>query len=131
MDGHPTRPDRHRPGLPDSEGRSKYVASSAVLISIGGILGGVVGGNVAHYLKFLKDAPIVVGPFLWTNFHGCFALSWLARIVAVLLLIGMPDPGSTPMRRVLRHISINVYNNVVPRLFMPLRIFGWGRRRRK
>jgi len=118
-------------GFSDGEGRSKYVASSAVLISIGGIVGGLVGGNVAHYLKFLEDAPIVVGPFLWTNFHGCFALSWGARIVAVLLLIGMPDPGSTPVRHVLRHISINVYNSVAPRLFMPLRVFGWAKRRRK
>ena len=114
-------------GFADGHGRSKYVAASAVLISLGGILGGITGGIVAGSLHFLQEAPIVVGPFLWNNWHATFLLSVFARILTLIWVARMPDPGSRKIRDLMRHVSYNVYNNVATRLFYPLRIFGWGR----
>jgi len=113
-------------GFADGRGRSKYVAASAALLGIAGTLGGVVAGTVAAGLKHLQDAPL--GPFLWNNWHAVFAISLLARMMAVLWLIRMPDPGSRPFRHMVRLMGANVYNAVTPRLFYRLRVFGWGRR---
>ncbi len=114
-------------GFAGGHGRSKYVAASAVLISLGGILGGITGGLVAGSLHFLQESPIVVGPFLWNNWHATFLLSIFARILTVIWVARMPDPGSRKVRDLMRHVSYNVYNNVATRLFYPLRVFGWGR----
>jgi hypothetical protein len=64
----------------DGPGRSKYVAASAVLIGIGGTLGGLAGGLVAQNLEFLQSNPL--GPFLWNNWHATFVISLLARVAA-------------------------------------------------
>ncbi len=116
-------------GFSDGQGRSKFVAASAVLMSLGGVVGGIVGGSVAQSLQFLQAEPIVVGPFLWNNWHATFLLSGVFRIAAIGWLIGMPDPGAGRVRDMLRTMRGNVYNAVAPRLFYPIRVFGWGRRR--
>jgi len=116
-------------GFSDGPGRSKYVAASAVLISMGGVAGGLAGGLLTQSLRsihYLEGAP--VGPFQWNNWHAAFALSLLARIVGVALLINMPDPGAGRVRDLMRLMGTNVYNAVAPRLFYPLRIVGWRRR---
>jgi len=118
-------------GFSDSKGRSKYVAAAGVLIGVGGVLGGLVGGAVADALDFLQAEPIVFGAFLWNNWHATFALSLAARIIALLLLIHMPDPGSGKVREVLRYMGANVYNYVSSRLFYPLRVLGRSRSRRR
>ena len=116
-------------GFADGKGRSKYVAACAVFIGLGGALGGLVGGVVTTLLQHFRydRAPIIVGPFLWNNWHAVFLLSLFARFGALLWLINMPDPGSKPVRHIIRMARANVYNFVAPRLFYPLRIFGWGR----
>lgn len=113
-------------GFSDGAGRSKYVASSAALISIGGVLGGLVGGTVAESLSFLQDSPI--GPFQWNNWHATFALSMLARILGVVWAARMEDPGSGNVREMFRYMGMNAYNAVAPRLFYARRIIGWRRR---
>jgi len=115
-------------GFADGRGRSRYIAASSVLISVGGVLGGVVGGVLAQSLEHLQSSPIIVGPFLWNNWHACFALSILARGAGALLLVGMPDPGSGRFRDMMRLLGMNAYNAAATRLFYPLRIFGWQRR---
>ncbi|MDP6634633.1 MAG: MFS transporter [Phycisphaerae bacterium] len=116
----------------DSHGRSKYVAAHAVLISMGGVLGGVVGGVTAYITRGLQTNPIVFGPvdeagnhtvFMWNNWHVTFALSFGARIVALLLLINMTDPGARPARDMLRHARHNIYN-IFGVLLFPLRSLG-------
>ena len=118
-------------GFADGSGRSKYVAAHAVLIGLGGVAGGLAGGAVAHSLRGLQEAPILAGPFLWNNWHATFALSLLARILALVWALRMPDPGSRRVRVMVRYWTSNVYNNVATRLFYRLRIFGWGRRRNR
>ena len=122
----------------DSVGRSKYVAAHAVLISMGGVLGGLVGGLTAYYTRGLQTAPIAFGPvdaagnytvFMWNNWHVTFALSFFARVVALLLLINMTDPGARPARDMLRHARHNVYNLFGVLLF-PLRSLGRSKRDR-
>ncbi len=116
-------------GFSDGEGKSKYVAASAVLISIGGVLGGLVGGAVAQWLEYFQYNPIIVGPFLWNNWHATFLLAWAARVVALCLVFGMIDPGSRRVRDLFRYAGWNVYNYVSSGLFYRLRIFGLGRDR--
>ncbi len=111
----------------DGSGRSKYVAASAVFISMGGILGGLAGGAVAQLFSYYEAHPIVVGPFLWNNWHATFVLSILARLVALGWLAGMPDPGARPVRAIVRAARANAYNAISTGLFYPLRIFGWRR----
>jgi len=114
-------------GFSDGHGRSKYIAASAVLISIGGMLGGLTGGVLTQSLRFLQAAPIILGLFVWNNWHAAFALAVLARILAFCWVLNMPDPGARKVRDLVRHVRVNVYNNMATRLFYSLRIFGWGR----
>ncbi len=116
-------------GFSDGEGKSKYVAASAVLISIGGVMGGLVGGIVAQQLEYFQHNPIIVGPFLWNNWHATFVLAWLARVAALCLVFGMIDPGSRRVRDLFRNAGWNAYNYVSSGLFYRLRIFGPGRDR--
>jgi len=119
-------------GFADGQGRSKYVAAHAVLIGIGGVLGGVVGGLTADWIARVPGyAPWRVGPFEWNNWHATFALSMLARFAAFCLLIGMPDPGARRARDMVRTIGIDVYNLVAARLFYPWRVLLRVRRRQR
>ena len=118
-------------GFSESAGRSKYVAASAVLISMGGILGGVLGGLVAWALSFLQDAPILLGSFCWNQWHATFALSFVFRVLALILLIPMPDPGAATMRDIASRFRANVYNNVATRFFLRLRLPGGLRNQRR
>ncbi|MCE5326545.1 MAG: MFS transporter [Planctomycetaceae bacterium] len=110
-------------GFADGKGRSRYIAAHAALISIGGLAGSLIGGWVAE--RFKDMAPIIVGPFLWNNYHLTFALSLIARAASVAMAIRMPDPGSTGVTLMVRSVTTGLYNSVMVRLFYPLRIFGW------
>jgi MFS family permease len=118
-------------GFSESEGRSKYFAASQILISFGGVAGGLVGGMLAWRLDFLLREPIIVGPFLWNNWHATFALGIVFRFIGLVLLIGMPDPGSRRIREIARSFGSNVYNNVSTRLFYRWRVRSWQRDIRK
>jgi MFS family permease len=121
-------------GFAGGHGRSKYVAASAVITGVGGVLGGVVGGTLAQLLEPLQRSPIVLGPFLWMNWHACFALSILVRGAGMFWLLGMPAAKAVKIREVVRDMvrdmGVNVYNAITGRLFYPFRIFGWTRRPR-
>jgi MFS family permease len=124
--------------FPDGKGRSKYVAAHAVLVAMGGVLGGVVGGLTAYLTRDLQINPIAFGPvdaagnytmFVWNNWHVTFVLSFLARIVALLLLINMTDPGARPARDMLRYAR-NSIPNIFGVLLYPLRSLGGSRQGR-
>jgi hypothetical protein len=66
---------------------------------------------------------------MWNNWHVTFALSFLARVLALLLLINMIDPGARPARDMLRHARHNIYN-VFGVLLFPLRSMGRSKRER-
>jgi len=111
----------------DGQGRSKYVAASAVLISIGGTLGGLAGGVLAQSLEYFRTHPLTWGPLEWTNWHFCFLVSLIIRVGSLAWLVHMPDPGARPVRYLLRHWSQDLSATVTGWLFYPLRVFGWGR----
>lgn len=111
-------------GFADGPGRSRYVAAQAVIISAGGMLGGLTGGLLAQFLSHLHDEPIVVGPFLWNNWHATFVLSLAARITALVLALRMAEPGAGRVRDIVRLARGNVYNMLVPRLAFAGRLFG-------
>lgn len=113
-------------GFADGHGRSKYVAAAAVVMGVGGVLGGLVAGEVTQRLGFLRDAPI--GPFLWNNWHAAVVLSLLARMAAMGLALRMPDPGAGRARDMFRLMGGNFYSAVAPWLFLPLRLIRWRRR---
>jgi MFS family permease len=118
-------------GFSDGHGRSKFVAASSVLISFGGIAGGLCGGWIADALAAYKwDAsPWRVGIFEWTNYHATMLAAVFARATAALWLVGMPEPGAKSVRDVVRYMRINVQNAVTTYLFYPMRVFGYGRER--
>jgi len=113
----------------DGEGRSKYVAAHAVLVAMGGVVGGVVGGLSSYLTRGLNfcfgpvDAAGNHTVFAWNNWHVTFAISFCARIVALLLLINMTDPGARPVRDMFRLVRQNVYN-VLAGLRFPMLGFG-------
>jgi MFS family permease len=113
-------------GFADGPGRSKYVASSAVLISVGGVLSGIMGGLVTWLLHDETMTPW--GPFAWVNWHATIGMALIAQIAALVLAGIMPDPGSRSVRDVLRFFGVNAYNAVMPRLFLRVRLLGWRRR---
>lgn len=104
----------------DRPAGSKYVAAAAVLMSVGGVIGGVVGGIVADALSYYQTHPIILGPFLWNNWHATFFLSMLGRLGAIFWLINMPDPGARSVRGVLQNMFGSAYTSLAG-LFSPLR----------
>ncbi len=110
-------------GFADTAGRSKYVAAHAVLVGIGGMLGAVLGGSVARGIGTAEwYAPIrVLHYFEWNKWHATFAISIAARVTALCLLIGMPDPGSRRARDMVRTIGVETYNLIANRLWQNLR----------
>ena len=118
-------------GFAETPGRSKYMAAAAVVAAAGGFAGGLAGGWLAQGLGYLQASPLQVGPFRWINYHFNFLASMVARAAALAWLIGMPDPHAKPFRDMMRQIRFNAYNNVMPRLFWPLRAAGqwWSQRR--
>jgi len=118
-------------GFSDGQGRSRYVAASSVLISVGGVLGGLIGGMVAQSFESLQANPIALGPIRWTNWHVTFLLALGIRLASLAWLVRMPDPGAQPVRYLLRFWGLNAYNTVMSRLFYSVRLFGWGRSARE
>ena len=120
-------------GFADSHGRSKYVAAHAVLLAVGGILGGLTGGQVAEWIgKASWYEPLRFGAYFeWNNWHATFVLSMLARATGFLWLIGMPDPGARRARDMMRTIGIGMVHSAGARLLFPWRLFQSARRRRR
>jgi MFS family permease len=106
----------------DGEGRSKHVAIAQALLAVGGVIGGLAGGWAASALEYYQYHPLHVGPFIWYNWHATFALSCLARIAAILWLIGMPDPGAGKVGEVVRYVGLAAYTNVATWALYPLRL---------
>ncbi|MHC4986148.1 MAG: MFS transporter [Planctomycetota bacterium] len=111
----------------DGAGRSRYVAASRFYISTGGILGGVVGGALTHSLAFMQAEPLMIGPFLYNNWHVAFAASLLFRALSLVFLIGMHDPGATSVRHAARQVGAGVTNAVIGGLLLPMRALPWRR----
>ena len=112
-------------GFADGSGQSRHVAASSLLISTGGVLGGLAGGAIAQTFEWLQAEPWRVGPFLWNNWHMTFAVAFAARALTILWLVHMPDPRAGTVRSLARYMGTNVYNGIVTRLFYSVRVFGW------
>ncbi len=112
-------------GFSETAGKSRYVAAAAIITAAGGFAGGIIGGQVAQSLHGFE---ISAGQFTWNNYHVIFLMAIAARIGAVFLAIGMPDPGAKPLRDIMKRARFNAYNNVMPRLFWRLRTLGQRRR---
>jgi MFS family permease len=121
-------------GFSDGAGRSRFIAASSVITSIGGGLGAICGGLVADRLGNLLDARglqyIEAGVFRWNQWHVAFALSSLLRLASTLWLAGMPNTAAASTGQLVRQVSINFYNAVTSWVFSPLKVMGWRRSRR-
>jgi len=111
-------------GFSDSAGRSRAVAAGGVLISVGGVLGGWMGGTIVdHLVGYTLDW----GTCMWTGYHVVMLGSVVVRLLAIGWLVNMPDPNAQPVLAVLTSLKANFLNAVQSRAFLPLRVFGWGR----
>lgn len=108
----------------ETQGRSRYVAATQVLMSIGTIIGGPVGGYVVSEINRDGFAMWHVGPFVWTAYHATFALSCLGRFASLLWLIGMPDPGSGKVKDMLRYIGVSAFSYMSNLFLYPFRTHG-------
>lgn len=119
--------------LSDTPGRSRIVAAAGVLVGLGSIFGAPVGGALValidHTWGHVDPATLAmvqpvlhVGPFAWYSYHATFALSGLARIAALLWLIGMPDPGSGTVRAMMRSVGLIAYSNASSWFLYPFRV---------
>jgi MFS family permease len=118
-------------GFADGAGRNKYVAAHAVFSGFGGAIGAYSGGMIADFLANASwYQPLHVGPFVWNNWHATFVLSTMARIAALLLLIGMPDPGARRARDMVRSIGLDMLNLLTGRMLVEWLGFGKPRGKR-
>ena len=107
-------------GFSDGIGRSKSVAVIGVLTSVGGMLGGFAGGWLVQSLQGRPE----FGPFHWGSIQACFLLSMLTCLGSIFWLMGMPDPGSAPVRVMLQQMRANFFTAIQSRWSYPFRIFG-------
>ncbi len=108
-------------GFSDRPGRSKLVASAGVLVSLGAIIGAPVGGCLVWLIETYLPGVWVVGPFIWTCYHATFAVSFLFRIAAVLLLVKMPDPGAGKVGDMVRYVGLAAYSQLGHWFLFPVR----------
>ena len=109
-------------GFADKPGRGSHVAAFRVIVSLWGLIGGLMGSAVVWVL--IRRDPIVTGPMLWNHWHATFAMSFLARVVGLLSLIGMPDPGSGRFRDMTQYLGSNAYSQITTLLSWPRRVLG-------
>jgi len=111
----------------DGQGRSRMVAASGVMISMFGALGAYLGGLTAHEFGEGVRVLLSFGPVHWTSYHITFIVSIVVRLMAVVWLVGMPDPHAQSVPALLSAVSNSVFNAVRSRAILSLHIFGWGK----
>ncbi|MCL2701117.1 MAG: MFS transporter [Phycisphaerae bacterium] len=111
----------------DGQGRSRMVAAGGVLVAMFGALGGYLGGVAAQVFGDGKHILLDYGPMLWTSFHITFIVSIVVRLLAIVWLIGMPDPHARSVRALLSAFNNTVFNAVRSRAVLSLHVFGWGK----
>lgn len=91
-----------------SERGSHIVVFSAVS-AIGGIVSGIVGGLIAQALGDWR------GSFLGQplTYHGVlFLMASAARLLSLLFLVRLHDPGAVPTREALRSLGTEFFENI-------------------
>ena len=106
----------------DSKGRSRYVAAAQVLVSLGAVIGAPVGGLLVWGLGAMNWNALAVGPFIWLPYHATFALSCASRILALIWLINLPDPGAGKVRDMIRYMGLITYSNLSSWVLFPVRV---------
>lgn len=116
-------------GFCDGPRRNQYVAVSAVLVNMGGAIGGLTGGIITQSLGYFQTHPLHVGPFAYNNWHATFAVGTVVRALSMLWLTRMPDAGASSVRDMLRYYMSAPYSGWQMWLWSPLRLLlGRGRR---
>lgn len=117
-------------GFSDSAGRSRYIAASSVITSIGGGLGALTAGLVAGYVGQMLAARglayVEWGVFRWNQWHAAFAFSFVFRGISLLWLIRLPSDGRGSTRQLAGQMLGSFYNAVASWVYYPVRILGWG-----
>jgi len=105
---------------------SSYVAINSLVVAGAGMLSGLFGGAVAHWLGNAWRGTFLGWPL---TYHGVlFLISGGLRLASLAWLIGLEDPHAYGTRAAVRYMAANIYSNVQQALFMPTR--GIARRLR-
>ena len=116
-------------GFCDGPRRNQYVAASAVLVNMGGAVGGLLGGVIAQSLSYFQSHPIHLGPFLYTNWHATFLVGTVVRALSLVWLVGMPDPGAARVMDLLKNSFAGLNDGLPIWWTYPFRILlGRGRK---
>jgi MFS family permease len=97
---------------------SAYIAIHATVAATAGILSGLFGGVMAHFLRDWSGSI-----FGWpVTYHGLLLIiSAGLRGAALLFLIGLHEPASMPTRNAIRYMVADIYGNVTQAIFAPMR----------
>jgi MFS family permease len=107
-------------------GSSAYVAINALVVAVAGIASGLFGGAVAAAIGEAWRGTLFGWPL---TYHGVlFLISAGLRLLALLWLIGIHEPGAVDTRTAVRYMAGSFYSNVQQMLFMPSRVIGLASR---
>jgi len=103
----------------DSPQRGAHVAINSAVVALSGIASGLFGGAVAQSLQdwhgTLLGRPL--------TYHGVlFLLAGAVRVLAVVWLIRLEDPGAQTTRAALRYMGASLYSNLQQAMFVPGRL---------
>lgn len=102
-------------------GGSAYIAINSVVVAVAGVASGLFGGVLAEVLETWQGAL-----FGWPlTYHGVlFLVSAGLRLVAVVWVVTLTEPGAVGTRAAIRYITSHVYSNMQQAIFMPTRRLG-------
>jgi MFS family permease len=106
---------------PNGYGGSAYIAINSVVIAVAGVASGLFGGVMAEVLEGWQGS-LLGWPL---TYHGIlFLVSAGLRLLAVVWVITLVEPGAVGTRAAIRYIASHVYSNMQQAIFMPTRRLG-------
>jgi hypothetical protein len=102
-------------------GSGAFVACYALAVGLGGIASGVISAVIAaRYVEFHWQMPVLG---LIVTYHTLIMLvSFVVRLAAVPLALGIEEPRSHPTEQVIKYMSSTLHSNVRTFIMQPNRL---------
>ncbi len=107
----------------DTAKNTAYVAINSVVVAGAGFASGVSGGILAHHMKNWHGEWFG----LPVTYHGVlFLTASLLRVVGVVAITRIEEPGAFSTREAFRYMASAMYSNLQGMLLMPVRLARWS-----